>query len=194
MIDQKTRAALKADIAAHLLTAGGANWSTVRDRYPTISAASFWRILREVKAAQGAASSHDGEQTLMPPSAENSPPEIDLAGTVMPWLRCGLTPDRMFAEYERLLADAERLRAYSTDADGNIIRPAAFLQSVKLRERLLNEIQAACRELPPLKAWKQMFQRLSDDLEEFDRDFAIRLNNMMKRFIDGMAPEKNALL
>lgn len=137
MIAKPVRAALKTDIEAHLLKFGPTNWKMVQERYPQVSPATFWRLVKEAKPAGG----EPGKALVVIPH-EEAPVAVETATgsyTQDQWLALGadLTPERLRGEYQRLLDDVERLRSYSLDSKGNVLHPATLMQSMMLRERFV---------------------------------------------------------
>src|SRR5207302_10348852 len=136
MLPNDTRNALVADIAAHLLTHGPKRWGIVRANFPHVSQSTFYRCVKEVKAATAAASGRP-----LPAQAENSGqnsrPDICQATFISPrpaFLETGRAHD-VFQELRELADDAEALRRYATDEKGEIRNPRAFVESAKMRER-----------------------------------------------------------
>jgi hypothetical protein len=172
MIDDRTRAALKSDIDAQLLTRGSTGWKEIQNRYPAISAATFWRVVREVKSARAGRATLDIEQRL--PMAVPAEPvqSVGRSGIFFPSGSGNLSPARLIAEFDRLLEDAEKLRASSIDAHGNVVRPATFLQSAKMRERLIGSSTILIRELYSLKSLGEFYDVLDEAVMAADKDVA----------------------
>jgi hypothetical protein len=193
MIDHRVRAALRSDIAAHLLTSGGAAWSKVRERYPEISMASFWRIVREVKSAQSdALKSPEGEGTAEGDAKEAADADESLS---LP-LTENLSPFRLLAEYDRLLDDAEKLRKFAVDQQDNVIRPAAFMQSARLRERVLAAAVPVLAGLWDATAAGQYWEGLLAYLKTIDQPSSLsirqRIRSFSRRPIVGPGAEEGA--
>lgn len=138
MLPIETRNALTADIAAHLLTHGAKGWGKLREQYPQVAEATFWRYVKQAKQATFAS---PGQK--FPVTAENpgENPGSNLHGAVCltqrpAFLETGRASD-LFEEFRALMDEAKSLRRYATDEKGEIRHPKAFVESVKLRERIL---------------------------------------------------------
>ena len=71
MLDYVTRTALQTDIAARLLMNGPAGWSELRERYPQVPQATFWRSVKRVKEAQAEGLAGNSPAASENPSAES---------------------------------------------------------------------------------------------------------------------------
>jgi hypothetical protein len=138
MLNDDTRNALTADIAAHLLTNGSKNWRNLRTKYPTVPDATFWRHVKKAKKAQAAAAS--GSSPPAPHNSQiNSGPDFRRVAQILPraaYLET-LQASDVLEEVRAMMADVEALRSYATDLQGKVRHPAAFLESIKMRERIL---------------------------------------------------------
>ena len=72
-LDPKRKAACRAAILDHLEHVGSREWNTVRDAFPDVPHATFWRLIRTARAEMRHAHRHIGHsgalflQTLEPP-------------------------------------------------------------------------------------------------------------------------------
>jgi hypothetical protein len=190
MIDHRIRSALRSDIEAHLLMEDGAGWKTVQQRYPQVSAATFWRVVRDVKAARENRAKCSEVVAPSRSSLDHAEAAGGPAEPGFPPLSEDLTPTRLIAEYDGLLDDAERLRAYSIDAQGNVLRPATFLQSAKLRERVVSSAALFVGELWGANTTKALFEMTVEALKAADKTVAKQVLQSMESYFQRLANPK----
>lgn len=168
MIADHLRLAIKADIRAHLLSQGSQGWTALRGRYPEVSPATFWRLLRQVKGETRASA---GEVTHLKPShlSETSKQfprhEADRkAASPSGEKRRRMNVMPLFLELGSLISEAELLREYAMDESGRIRHPEAFAKSIKLREGLISRAVNIHYYASDAEAQKQFYDLLIDKI------------------------------
>ena len=127
MIDKALRFKLVSDIKAHLLIHGSANWKPLKERYPTISDRTFWRVREEVEKQlaaetlepEGGFGSY-GDSVTVDPNA-GGPPALD-----------PFDPASFRAQIELLLLDCDACRRCALGPDGEVREPAMYEKAIKL--------------------------------------------------------------
>ena len=175
MLDYVTRTTLQADIAARLLTNGPAAWSELRERYPQVPQATFWRYVKRVKEAQAEGLAGNSQAASEYPGAEseNSDAHAELnfptaAGIFPdPGQLSGLRASALAKELRSLISDVERLKAYATDSDGRILRPQAFAASIDVRCRVLHTALDLAEAIFDLDHQQRFYDAVGNILLEF---------------------------
>jgi hypothetical protein len=160
-MDYDTRVSLKADIAAHVLENGSHRWNEVKQRYPQVSSATFWRYVGAAKAAAAAANS--GNSSAEPENTDfgqtsnfETTPEFEPRFAYLTSLR----GNDVVVELASIAADVERLRDYGLDSAGNVVRPHAFLASITLRQKILEFGLAAIHDIYDLQHQQRFYTRM----------------------------------
>jgi hypothetical protein len=89
----------------------------------------------------------------------------------------------VLAEYERGFADAERLRASSLDARGNVIRPVSLKASIELRCRVAKDATKGLWQLDEVQHVIEFFEAIQPLLYEMDIEIARKLVRAYKTLI-----------
>lgn len=149
------KAIVQRAIAQHLAESGSADWELVRQRFPNLPAATFWRWVRELKA-KPSADQLQAARTLLGATPGASIP----AGAALPApvaLTAVASGDRraragihFFLELQQLMDDARLLRTFALTPDGARVKnPRVLADSAKLRS---NFLQLYLTALPQLYA------------------------------------------
>ncbi len=126
---------LVAAIAAHLEKGEEGNWSAVREQFPAVSDASFWRYVRKVRTGDVGMPLKKARQRLeahiiSTAASANAIEKRQTPGG--PWRNLDV-----LAHVARGFDDVELLRRYATTANGEIKNPVIFSQCIGLRDRLV---------------------------------------------------------
>jgi len=145
-------------IAAHLQTTGPVKWSLVRDQFPEISPATFWRKVKAIRARPTKAEGEGGAQKSAMEKTELLDPASGLAKTLGGFYKYQNQALRM----QQLFADAAELKRQSTDKNGNITNLAMYSKSITIRENLLySEIHLLERHFD-LGAMHAFYEKIMD--------------------------------
>lgn len=181
---------LKEAISQHLDTVGPRNWKLVRDRFPEIAPATFWRYVRQVKGGGPQFNSDRGDGV----TAGIDYPEINVP---LP----GIPPDfykplEKAAAWERLLADAEKLRDQACDKSGKIVNWRMFDRSILLREHLLLQQKDAIAEFLKFhnaqKFYDELIETVSTASPEVVSKVMTALLGLDKKWQDRKHPDGKA--
>jgi hypothetical protein len=189
--DSDSKAEVMAAIEAHLSVDGPQNWGVVRDRYPQIPEATWWRWVRTAKAAvTNKAALEEVRQRFQEEVAATSAGER--LGAIMGSLPAAPSPDylakngekgierlNLLAVIEGLLVDANKMRAFSVKENDDIKNPIWFDRSMERREKFVNTAINAMREVWELSRIERMFDVLVEEVSQESPDTALRI---MKRF------------
>jgi hypothetical protein len=166
-----------ADIAAHLAQHGPGDWKKIRDRYPAVSDAAFWRYVKEARrrpapqpfieaarrvlAERAAAMTHDekiGAITANLPAAV-SPDFIARNG------ERGQAQLRLIDRFEQLFDDAILLRAFAMHEDGRRIKnPVIFGSTISMRDGLLRTALQATQAIWDLRRSQELWDLAMDEI------------------------------
>lgn len=147
----QTRQAALAAIAEHLETVGPHDWSLVRDRFPDVAEATFWRWVRQVKASAPKPEAIERAQQKLAELGDAATSEEVVAVFQDALPKCGPDPIEYLArngegavrginfirELHRQLQSCEQLRKHATGPDGKIRNVQVFGQAVKLKDGTL---------------------------------------------------------
>src|SRR5450631_2761839 len=133
-------------IAEHFASHGPVRWDKVRERFPDVPIATFWRWVRAVKTKPSLERMRAARDLLA-----TSPGTLVACGAPLlaPALVGAVTADGAGAtrqvnvrqEFDELVADAKLLRAFSMSPDGSKVRvPKIFADAAKLRIQLVQMV------------------------------------------------------
>lgn len=151
MPDATTRQAALAAIAEHLETIGPKDWSIVRDRFPDVAEATFWRWVKQVKASAPKPEAIERAQRKLAELGDGATVEQTAAIFRDALPPCGPDPIEYLAkngegavrginfvkELHRQLQSCEQLREHATGPDGKIRNTQLFGQALKLKDATL---------------------------------------------------------
>jgi hypothetical protein len=149
---------LKDAISQHLDTVGPRNWKLVRDQFPEIAPATFWRYVRQVKSGGPQFNpDHGGDIT-----GGTEYPEVRVRSPIVP--PDFYNPLAKIAEWERLLVDADKLRDQACDKSGKIVNWRMFDRSILVRKHLLLQQKEAINELLNLHEMQKFYNALIETI------------------------------
>lgn len=188
--------ALKA-IADHLATEGPQNWGKVRDQFPDVPEASWWRWVKSVRDSPAAperikAVKRKVEEAKRKVAAEpivETPDEVaDAIAQIRDALPAAPSPDyiarngeaglqtlNLLAVIHGLLDDAMKMRAFAVKEDDSIKNPMLFDRSMERRERFVNVALNAMREVWELRRIEQFMDVIVDEVAQESPECAHRI-------------------
>jgi hypothetical protein len=125
---------LREAIQQHLERHGAHDWNVLRERFPDISHATFWR---HVKAVRQPAAFPDDKP------AERPLPQMGGDRLFPPFFE----PLKKLAEYERLLPEVEEMARQAKNSQGKIINWRMYAKSMEMRRTLLQDQITAAQML-----------------------------------------------
>ena len=162
-------------INAHLRDVGPRDWGRLEAKFHDVPKATLWRWIKQVRDKAADAPSRQKLQAASK-RVQKVVEGVREAGGVLP-----ATPSPSYlaakgAEAEasinflgrinQLYTDAEKLRTYSLNADGNIRIPLFFLQSIKVRRDLLQTGLATLQEVYDLRQVQAMHDAIIEAVGE----------------------------
>lgn len=178
MSDSERALQVKNMIRRHLEEVGAEKWKAVRIQCPEISDATFWRYVKDVREQGNKVGDQNEIATGVGPTADDDVPRL---GT----LPAFYDPLQKARVYERLLADAEALRAHAIDRRGQITNARQFEKSILLRERLLSQQAEAMNFFQSQEATQLFFDEIIECTtglpEETVHKLMIRLHERQQR-------------
>jgi hypothetical protein len=141
---------LRQAISQHLNSCGPRGWSTVRERFPEISNATFWRHVKAVRDVPPATAT---QPSYLKPRTEDD--SIRLFPSFF-------EPMKKLAELERLLPEAEEMGRQARNPQGKIINWRMHAKSLEMRRELLREQIAAAQQLVDLGKMQRLYDAVVD--------------------------------
>lgn len=164
--------------------AGGGAWDSVRSRFPDVPHTTFWRTVRSVRrqlqeeAALAVARDEVASRSLGAVEDPN-------LGKSNRSAEGGFGGLNLLGRFREILADADRLRAYSISADGKILNPVMFSQSIALRDRLLGSALQLADAVYDVERFEAFYQAIVDEVAaespEAARRIIVRLKQHQER-------------
>jgi hypothetical protein len=154
-MDRLRKECLQRAIREHLAEQGARNWKLVTGRFPEVGHATFWRIVKAVRAEGGRP-----EQV----ASVGSQKEMDFACFFPPCCE----PMKKLAEYQSLVRDAEDLVAQSKGAGGEIKNWKMHARGVALRETLLRRQVEVMEDLHNSDIMASFYKAIMDALVAAD--------------------------
>jgi hypothetical protein len=158
-----------ADIRTHLQRNGSRNWAAVRERYSSVSPATWWRLVRTVKEQAGIKQVISSRRrSLVEPVAARQ-------------YRRGRGFD-LLAAFHSLFADAERLRAHCLDGDGGLRNPVIFDRSIRTRLKLLKQAVKLEQQILNVTAQQAFYEALVAEIAAESPEVHRRLITRLRGF------------
>lgn len=188
LTDDQKQAVLK-DIRDHMLIEGPRNWDMLMAKYPDVSRATFWRMIREVREqVESTAGDSPGqiramqkrirarvanpEQTTerikahLPVAPSPAVVAADPAGAMKAF--------DFFAFFDRIVKDAELSRAANvrTAEDGTerIINPAMFDRNIARRLAILETFLHSMEAVYNFERIRELYQVIVEEVGKADPD------------------------
>ena len=150
------------EIEAHLKTFGPKNWQIVRDKFPEISDATFWRKVKVAKGKDSRAAVEKDEALFSPDTTRSAPSSEQL----FDHFRFA----RQAARVHELMSDAEELKRQCIDKNGKIKNFVQFSKSIKIREQLLKTQLDLLKGYHDSQSMQDFYTAISDVICEQDAD------------------------
>jgi hypothetical protein len=181
MIDSKTRACLDEAISKHLAAYGPREWAIVQQQFPNVPDATFWRMVRKVKAR----AVRSAGAKLLAPGATS---EMD-KGDAPPLARPLSDHDAAFCmnlrqHYKMLLDDVDLLRDTATDKNGEIVDSQMFAKSVGLRERVLASAIQTLQSLWDLGKMDDLYDEVVHAIQETSPEMQLTLMRRLQNLAE----------
>jgi hypothetical protein len=193
MMPPDVRLKLMDDIAAHLASRGPREWETVRARWPEVSRATFFRLVKTFRDRPAdPARLEEARRELAHRAAGEAEAGKAAAGSPLPappspdWLAKNGDHGRgqldLMGRLQRLFDDADRLRTFSLSPDGKGVRnPLYFVQSASLAEKLINTALRAWREVYDLQRTQDFYNAIIEEIAAESPDCAKRIMGRLAR-------------
>jgi hypothetical protein len=188
MTDSFSRRAEAAQaIREHLQKEAGGNWKAVRERFPDIPEATFWRMIRrERQAATGDVKIAEARRRLADHASASiqSQAEADAAlaeaGASAPSDVVGLRGLDVLGRLEQTFADIDMLRAYALTTDGKVGKPLFFAQSIALKDRSLNTAVKVAEAVMDMQRTWDFFDLIVSEVAAESPEAARRIISRLK--------------
>jgi hypothetical protein len=151
------------DIKRHIVAVGSKGWAVVQARHPSVSPASFWRYVREVKGDLAAE-----DMQVVCEQGVRSPPSPDQVGGSGDIAELGAhaVPRRIdyLAAHRQLFADVGALREFALNPDGSIRSPLIFDRSIKRRMSLIARSVKLSQQIYAVRNVEMFMDTLIDEI------------------------------
>jgi hypothetical protein len=165
---------LRETIKQHLEAHGPRNWSLVRQRFPDISHATFWRHVKAVREIPPTGGS----------SRPSAVPDASLASGNGEFGAL-FEPLKKLADYERLLPEVEEMGRQAKNDRGRIINWRMHAKSLELRRTIILEQVMTAQHLWDLGRMQHLYDEVLEALSaaspELQRDVMTRLSALQER-------------
>jgi hypothetical protein len=159
-------------IEQHLERHGARNWKMVKERFPDISNATFWRHVKVLRQAPVIPDPKPAEQVLSQMGGHGLFPKF-------------FEPLKKLAEYERLLAEVEEMGRQAKNNQGKIVNWRMYVKSMEMRRTLLEQQIAAARMLVDLGKlelqWDAVIETVAAASPEVKKDIVERVSALNER-------------
>jgi hypothetical protein len=202
MLAPELRLKILDDIANHLSRTGPRDWEAIRARWPDLSRATFFRLVKAVRGRPAAPDRLKEARRELEERAAAATSEGDGKGSPLPmppsadWLAKSGDVGRgqldLMGQLRRLFDDAERLRTFSLSPDGKAVRnPLYFLQAASLSDKLVNTALRAWREIYDIQRMQNFYNAIIEEIAAESPDCAGRIMERLARINAewGMGPE-----
>ncbi len=131
-------------IVEHVRSAEPGTWKAIRDRFPDIPEATFFRYVRKARQAQsGEVAVAEARQRIADhvgavashPDVGAVQPDINGQGSLVPSEALGFRQLDLLRRVDEVFADIELLRAYAMGPEGKIRAPLFWTQAISLKDR-----------------------------------------------------------
>lgn len=190
------REAARKAIAKHLAKHGPEKWHLVRGKFPDVADSTWWRWVREVREAPPSREALGIARKKMAATVRGEPDKAAALSAGLPAMPSPAAFARnggqavaaldFFKASAGLFEDAEKLRAYSLNADGGIKIPMFFEKSIKSRLDILDKAAGLLERIYSI----QEQQRLFDTIIAF---VAEEEPSVQKRLIDKLHAAKSQI-
>lgn len=194
MIEKAKRAELENAISNHLDLHGNANWSLVRNRFPEIKEATWWRYVRRIVDKKPASKKQLKTSKQIICQAGKHLPVAPSPATLAKAGSSGARSIDMFARYEELYADAVLLREYALGDDREIENVTAFRASIKHRQDILSGIAKAAQVLWGLRRIQKFYDIIIQAIREVSPEVAAKIIKKLEEADDEYGFTVNAKL
>jgi hypothetical protein len=170
--DKEIRAAMLADIHAHIREYGCKEWNRVKDKYRDVPDRTFWRIVAKVK--KGVPDDAILEGRVKKAKIELQA-ELDLAPQGAKNKSSNPAPINIMRRLAELLDDIAFLRECSASVENGrrvMKNPAFFALSLRLEREVIQTSLNAAREACHLERVEEFQEALMAALEKTDPDVA----------------------
>jgi hypothetical protein len=174
MIDSDCYAKLTETIELHLKTVGPKQWALVRDQFPEVSQATFWRKVKWVRDQCAEQCQVDNLQRCSDTSKATDQGHKEGAD-VFGYFKHLWQTNRL----DELLDDAKTLKRQSMDKQGRITNPAAFAKSIVIRERILNSELDMLNRFWDLEHTEKFFNTILNTIEGVSPEVRIKVLNAL---------------
>lgn len=187
------RDAVILSIEEHLATHGPQRWALVRDRWPDISEASWWRLVARAKRKiADEAILEESRRKLAERAAQTTAEEkaeavaANLPATVSPDFVSksgsrGMAQLDLLSKFESLFADAMLLREYAVNPEGKIKNPHFFRDSVALRDKLLGTALRACESIWNLRRQISFYDLVVEEIAKASPEVAQQIMERLQK-------------
>jgi len=175
-------------IATHVEAHGPARWELVRQRYPDVPIATFWRWVRDIKKKP----SKERMQAARDLLAVAPRSRVAIAASQMPSVSiddvtkgAGVVAQQIDVrlELDELMADAKLLRSFSMSSDGTKVElPKIFADAAKLRIQLLEMVLAATPILSSAEVVANFFDSVVHTVAKCEPEAARQIIVKLNRF------------
>lgn len=134
-------------ILEHVRRGDSGNWKVVRDRFPEVPAATFWRYVRRArKSTVNEASIAEARKRLADHVETTSRAQIalhacevdsDADHVPLPSVAAGFQQLNLLGHLDTLFRDIELLKSYALNEEGRIKQPHFFSQAISMHDRAI---------------------------------------------------------
>lgn len=175
---QNNRAEIESAVTEHLLLNGSADWQPVRDRFPSVSDSTFWRIVRDAKKASGLgeAKHHAKKVANVVKKAKE-----EIGVTIPPSVVQARGPENVSmavdyaAQVAKALLVADKLEAHAMNKEGGIRMPMLLKDSARIRLDSMRTLAQVGEFLDGGRRQEQFFSEFMAELAEESPEFQIRV-------------------
>ncbi len=162
------------DIKRHIVAVGSKGWAVVQARHPSVSPASFWRYVREVKCDLAAE-----EMRVVCEQGIRNAPSPDQGGESGNIAELGAqgAPRRIdyLAAHRQLFTDVRALREFALNPDGSIRSPLIFDRSIKRRMSLIERSVKLSQQIYAVRNVRVFMDALLDEIASESPELQRRL-------------------
>jgi hypothetical protein len=168
---------LREAIKRHLKIHGPREWNLIREQFPEISHATFWRHVKAVR---------EGLPPVEEKPGPTSEPDHGLGGRLFPPF---FDPLKKLTDLERVLFEVEEMGRQAKNGQGKITNWRMHAKSIEMRRSMLAEQAELAERLADLGKIQRLYDSIMEVIEGVSPDVAkeimLRLGHLQERLAEG---------